>query len=91
VFTDRERRRLRAWLETGEEGDAEMHLFVEVRRNLAGLTGDVRLLAAVARGLRAEGRLMGRGRFGSARSSRREELGSTRMERGRSTSDASSP
>ena len=86
IFTEVERRRLRAWLEEGVEPRATQYLFVEVRRNLAGLTGDVRLLVSVARRLRSSGRLGGRGRHGSGRSSGRGGRGSTPGARGRSTS-----
>ncbi len=89
-FTEVERRRLRAWLEEGVESQATLNLFVDVRRNLAGLTGDVRLLVAVTRRLRSKGRLGRRGRLGSGRSSGRGGRGSTRSVRGRSIFVASS-
>jgi hypothetical protein len=59
IFTENERRVLRRWLETGEEGQVARNLFVDVRRNMNGLTRDVRLLADVAVELRARNRLMG--------------------------------
>jgi hypothetical protein len=63
LFTDRDRERLRAWLESGVEDDGTRMLFVSVRRNLNRITGDVGLLVAVARRLQREGRWMGRARL----------------------------
>ena len=63
LFTDRDRGRLRAWLESGAEDDGTRMIFVSVRRNLNRITGDVGLLVAVARRLQAEGRWMGRARL----------------------------
>ena len=63
LFTDRDRERLRAWLESGVEDDGTRMLFVAVRRNLDRITGDVGLLAAVARRLQEEGRWAGRARL----------------------------
>ncbi len=63
LFTDRDREWLRAWLESGEEDDGTRMIFVGVRRNLNRITGDVGLLAAVARRLQREGRWMGRARL----------------------------
>ena len=63
LFTDRDRERLRAWLESGEEDDGTRMIFVGVRRNLNRIAGDVGLLAAVARRLQEEGRWMGRARL----------------------------
>ena len=51
LFTDRDRERLRAWLESGAEDDGTRMIFVSVRRNLVRITGDVELLVAVARRL----------------------------------------
>ena len=45
------------------EDDGTRMVFVSVRRNLNRITGDVGLLAAVARRLQAEGRWMGRARL----------------------------
>ena len=56
IFTDQDRERLRAWLESGVEDNGTRMLFVAVRRNLNRISGDVGLLARVARGLQAEGR-----------------------------------
>jgi hypothetical protein len=58
-----ERRRLRRWLEEGVEDRETVRVFVQVRRNLDRLVGDVELLVLVCRGLRGEGRLAGRGRL----------------------------
>jgi len=63
LFTDRDRERLRAWLESGVEDDGTRMLFVAVRRNLNRIAHDVGLLARVARGLQAEGRWDGRARL----------------------------
>ncbi len=63
LFTDRDRERLRAWLESGVEDDGTRMLFVSVRRNLDRIVGDVGLLAGVARRLQAEGRWAGRSRL----------------------------
>ena len=63
LFTDRDRERLRAWLESGVEDDGTRMLFVSVRRNLNRITGDVGLLVAVARRLQREDRWMGRTRL----------------------------
>ena len=46
--------RLRAWLESGAEDDGTRMLFVGVRRSLNRITGDVELLARVARRLQAQ-------------------------------------
>ena len=63
IFSDMERWRLRRWLESGE-GDAKTRkIFVQVRRSLDGLTGDVGLLVEVCVRLRGEGRMVGRGRL----------------------------
>ena len=56
LFTDRDRERIRAWLESGVEDDGTGMLFVAVRRSLNRIAGDVGLLARVARRLQAEGR-----------------------------------
>jgi hypothetical protein len=84
LFTDRDRVRLRAWLESGVEDDGTRMVFVSVRRNLNRITNDVGLLVAVARRLQAEGRWMGRARLPRemARVARRLE-GERRRARGR--------
>ena len=61
IFTDRDRERL--WLGGGVEDDGARMLFVAVRRNLNRITGDVELLAEVARKLQEEGRWYGRARL----------------------------
>ena len=63
LFTDRDREKLRAWLESGVEDDGTRMLFVSVRRSLDRIVGDVGLLAGVARRLQAEGRWAGRARL----------------------------
>ncbi|HUS78364.1 MAG TPA: hypothetical protein VM050_06870 [Patescibacteria group bacterium] len=60
IFTESERRRLRRWLENGEEDDTTRMLFVGVRRNLNALTGDLTLMSMVARELSRRGRFAGR-------------------------------
>jgi len=60
IFTESERRRLRRWLETGEEDATTRMLFVQVRRNLNGLRADLSLMLEVARELRRRGRFAGR-------------------------------
>jgi hypothetical protein len=84
LFTDRDRVRLRAWLESGVEDDGMRMVFVSVRRSLNRITNDVGLLAAVARRLQAEGRWMGRARLPRdlAKAARRLE-GERRCTRGR--------
>ena len=82
--TDRDRERLRAWLESGAEDDGTRMVFVGVRRGLSRITGDVGLLVAVVRRLQAEGRMMGRARLPGelARAARRLE-GEARRARSR--------
>jgi len=63
LFTDRDRERIRAWLESGVEDDGTRMLFVAVRRSLNRIANDAGLLARVARRLQAEGRWMGRARL----------------------------
>jgi hypothetical protein len=63
LFTDRDRERLRLWLESGVEDDGTRMLFVGVRRSMDRISRDVELFVAVARRLRAEGRMMGRARL----------------------------
>ena len=83
LFTDRDRVRLRAWLESGVEDDGTRMVFVSVRRNLNRITNDVGLLVAVARRLQAEGWWMGKARLprDMAKVARRLE-GETRRARG---------
>ena len=63
IFTDVERRRLRAWLEGGDEDQSVVKIFVEIRRNLTPMKKDVEILSQVIQRLRKEGRLMGRVRL----------------------------
>ena len=63
IFTDLDRERLGAWLESGAEDDGTRMLFVGVRRNLDRIANDAGLLARVARRLQAEGRWEGRARL----------------------------
>lgn len=63
IFSDMARGRLRLWLKEGVEDRETVRVFVQVRRNLDRLVGDVELLRRVCVGLREEGRLAGRGRL----------------------------
>ncbi len=63
IFTSRDRVRLEGWLETGLEDGVTLGLFVEVRRSLDRLVGDLELLRRVCVRLREEGRMAGRGRL----------------------------
>ena len=56
IFTDRDRERLRRWLETGEEDDSTRNLFVNIRRELPRLNSDLDLLLRTAKKLRLKGR-----------------------------------
>ena len=56
IFTDRDRERLRRWLETGEEDDSTRNLFVLVRRGLPRLSSDLDLLVRASKKLRKENR-----------------------------------
>jgi len=60
IFTDLERRKLRRWLETGEETQDLRNIFVDLRGSLDRVVGDVDLMVAVARRLREKGRIAGR-------------------------------
>ncbi len=53
LFTDRDWERLRLWLESGVENDGARMPFMGVRRSMDRIVGDVELLVAVARRLRA--------------------------------------
>jgi hypothetical protein len=72
IFTDLERRKLRRWLETGEETQDLRNIFVDLRGSLDRVVGDVELMVAVARRLRERGRIGGRAvmRRGSGSASR---------------------
>ena len=50
LFTVDERRRLRAWLDRGEEGASTRKLFTQVRRSLNPIKTDVELLSAISAG-----------------------------------------
>ncbi len=85
IFTDRDRERLRAWLESGAEDDGTRVLFVAVRRNLNRISGDVGLMAEVARRLQSLDRWQGRARLpGRLGALAREIEGYSRSVRGRS-------
>ena len=87
IFTESERRRLRRWLETGEEDATTRMLFVGVRRNLNELRADLGLMLEVARELRSRGRFTGRATLPRRLSStlRRGVSASTQRLRGPST------
>jgi hypothetical protein len=63
LLADRDRERLRAWLESGVEDDGTRMIFVGVRRGMDRIANDVEPLVAVARRIGAEGRMMGRARL----------------------------
>jgi hypothetical protein len=52
VFTELERRRLREWLETGEEDQGTRELFMLMRRNAPQLIKDMKLLILMSKKLR---------------------------------------
>ncbi len=51
IFTRRERERLVRWLEEGYEDDTTRMIFVEIRRNMPRLFGDLTLMLKVVREL----------------------------------------
>jgi len=51
IFTRRERERLVRWLEEGYEDDTTRMIFVEIRRNMPRLFGDLTLMLKVMREL----------------------------------------
>jgi len=59
VFTDRERKRLRRWLDSEVEDDTTVMLFVEMRRNAPRLMADLELFFQVRRKLLKAGRWKG--------------------------------
>ena len=77
ILTEDDRRRLRRWLETGEEDKTLRNLFTTMRRCLPTLRDDMLLIIRARKRLRAEGRWKRRLRDprGFASSSRREESG----------------
>ena len=87
ILTDRERRLLRAWLETGEEAEDLPRLFTWIRRSIPRLTEDTDLILSTIRELkrrrRWRGRLTDGDQFGSAL--RRAESGLTRLRGGENT------
>lgn len=60
IFTDNDRKRLRRWLETGEEDDTTRMLFVHIRRNVPQIRRDLGLMLEVINELRLQGRFAGR-------------------------------
>lgn len=91
IFTERERRLLEEWLETGEETGETLKVFTWIRRNFPHLGKDLDLMFKVIRELRRQrrwkGRITGRSELGSLL--RRAESALTRIGRGRGTSAAS--
>jgi len=88
IFTERDRRLLRRWLESGEEDGETQKLFTGIRQNVSQLAEDVDLMLRVIRELRRRhrwwGRITGRSEFGSAL--QRAESALARVGRGRRTS-----
>ena len=88
IFTERDRRLLRRWLESGEEDGEARKLFTGIRQSVPQLAEDVDLMLRVIRELRRmrrwRGRITGRSELGSAL--RRAESALTRVGRGRRTS-----
>ena len=88
IFTERDRRLLRRWLESGEEDGETRKLFTGIRQNISQLAEDVDLMLRVIRELRRRhrwwGRITGRSEFGSAL--RRAESALARVGRGRRAS-----
>ena len=60
IFTESERKRLEAWIESGIEDDTTRMIFVSMRRDFQGLLADIELMGKVMRKLRTEGRWAGR-------------------------------
>ena len=56
IFTDKERRRLKRWLETGDENGMTRKLFYQIRQNTMVLVRDVELLLKVRKELKRSGR-----------------------------------
>ena len=87
IFTERERRLLEEWLESGVETAETRRLFTWIRQRMSVLRGDLVLMLRVIRELRRRrrwrGNLAGGSGFGSAL--RAAESGLTRRGRERST------
>ena len=92
IFTERERRLLRKWLETGEENGETLKVLSWIRKRWPMLAEDMTLLfetiKAMQRQQRWRERMTKDSEFGSVL--RRAESALTRAKRGRTTSDASS-
>ena len=91
IFTERERRLLREWLEEGEETGETLKVFTQIRQSVPQLVEDVDLMLGVIRELRRlrrwRGRLTSRSELGSAL--RRAGSALTRAKKGRAISAAS--
>ena len=85
IFTERDRRLLRRWLESGEEDGETRKLFTGIRQSTPQLAEDIDLMLRVIRELRRRrrwwGRITNRSEFGSAL--RRAESALTRARKGR--------
>ena len=91
IFTDAERKRLRRWLETGEEDETTRMLFVDIRRNVPRLKEDLKMLVRVHDELALRRRWRGRVTGKNELESLLRRVGSAlnRIRRGDSTSAAS--
>ena len=91
IFTERERRLLRKWLEEGEETGETLKVFTWIRQSVPQLVEDMDLMLGVIRELRRQRRWRGRATERSEFDSALRRAGSalTRARRGRATSGAS--
>ena len=91
IFTDRDRRLLKRWLENGAETGETRKLFTWIRRKTPQLLSDLKLMNRIITKLkkrrRWKGRVVGGSEFGST--SRRAESASSRTRSGAATSGAS--
>jgi len=91
IFTERERRLLRRWLEEDVETHETVKVFMKIRAYTSSLRGDLELMLEVAKELRKRRRWSGYvtkgSEFGSAL--RRAESALTRLRNARDTSGAS--
>jgi len=79
IFTTKERRLLKEWLETGEENGVTRKLFTLIRWSMPQLVRDLTLLSNVTKELSRRDRYLGRARLPekSRSASQRVESGST--------------
>lgn len=89
IFSEKERRLLEEWLETGIESQEARNLHYKIRKNLTLLRQDMNLILSIARKLqeqkRWKGRLSSRSGFGSTLV--RAEQGLTRARKELRTSE----